>query len=172
MWEIMPQTMFLYDTYSSLTTLLSTWQYFAGQPPLLTRIWGPERGVLWLPFLDLEQRSKSIFGIQSAPPLWTYIIWCWTLKACPVFNPYFAFRAPLCYEALNTKYGPAFNTKYSLKAGGRSECKIWVESGARSQHHIWLGCCMRAFSMLEASSNLPSLEARPGLMWCATELRF
>ena len=33
-----------------------------------------------------------------------------------------AFRAPLCYEALNTKYGPAFNTKYSLKAGGRSEC--------------------------------------------------
>ena len=40
------------------------------------------------------------------------------LRACPAFNPYFAFRAPLCSEALNTKYGPAFNTKYSLKAGG------------------------------------------------------
>ena len=57
-------------------------------------------------------------------------------RAAPALNTYFAFRAPLCYEALNTKYGPAFNTKYSLKAGGRSECKIWVESGARSQHHI------------------------------------
>ena len=60
------------------------------------------------------------------------------LRACPAFNPYFAFRAPLCSEALNTKYGPAFNTKYSLKAGGRSECQIWVESRARSQHHIEL----------------------------------
>ena len=37
---------------------------------------------------------------------------------------------------------------------------------------IWLGCCMRAFSMYRVSSNLPSLIARPGLMWCAIGLRF
>ena len=74
------------------------------------------------------------------------------LKACPAFNPYFVFRvrAPLCSEALNTKYGPAFNAKYSLnakyglKAGhalntiyrfkveGRSECQIWTWSAALS----------------------------------------
>ena len=33
-------------------------------------------------------------------------------------------------------------------------------------HNIY--CCMRAFSMLEASVNLPSLKACPWLMWCAT----
>ena len=31
---------------------------------------------------------------------------------------------------------------------------------------------MKAFSMYEASVNLPSLIARPGLMCCATGLRF
>ena len=30
-------------------------------------------GALRLPFLDLERRSESIFGIQSAPPL--CVIW-------------------------------------------------------------------------------------------------
>ena len=30
--------------------------------------------------------------------------------------------------------------------------------------YIRLGCCMRAFSMYKASSNLSSLEACPGLM--------
>ena len=39
--------------------------------------------------------------------------------------------------------------------------------------NIWLGCCMsRANSMYEISSNQPSLVACPGLMWCATGLRF
>ena len=38
--------------------------------------------------------------------------------------------------------------------------------------HIWLGCCMRANSMYEISSNQPSLVACTGLMWCATRLRF
>ena len=37
---------------------------------------------------------------------------------------------------------------------------------------IWLGCRMRANFMLEISSNQPSLIACPGLMWCATGLRF
>ena len=32
-------------------------------------------GALRLPFLDSERRSESIFGIQSAPPLSSYI-WC------------------------------------------------------------------------------------------------
>ena len=90
------KTMFLYDTFSSLTTLLSTWQYFAGQPPLRIHIWHSE--------------CPSALNLHMV------------LRACPAFNPYLAFRAPLCSEALNTKYGPAFNTKYSLKAGGRSEC--------------------------------------------------
>ena len=38
--------------------------------------------------------------------------------------------------------------------------------------YIWLGCCMRANSMYEISSNQPSLVACTGLMWCATGLRF
>ena len=45
----------------------------------------------------------------------------------------------------------------------------------KSRHHdhdIWLDCCMRAYSMYKISSNLPSLGARPGLMWCAIGLRF
>ena len=46
----------------------------------------------------------------------------------------------ICSGALNAKYGlkagHALNTINSLKAGGRSECQIWVESGARFQHHI------------------------------------
>ena len=44
--------------------------------------------------------------------------------------------------------------------------------GNTAYFHIWLGCCMRAYSMYKISSNLPSLEARPGLMWCAIGLRF
>ena len=50
----------------------------------------------------------------------------------------------------------------------------WVDCGSQvgGYLHIWLGCCMRTFSMLEASLNLPSLEAWPGLMWCAIGLRF
>ena len=51
------------------------------------------------------------------------------LRAFPAFNPYFAFKAPLCYEALNTKYGPAFNTKYSLKAGGALNAKYGLKAG-------------------------------------------
>ena len=39
----------------------------------------------------------------------------------------------ICSGALNAKYGlkagHALNTINSLKAGGRSECQIWVESG-------------------------------------------
>ena len=42
----------------------------------------------------------------------------------------------------------------------------------RSHLCIWLGCCMRANSMYEISSNQPSLVACTGLMWCATGLRF
>ena len=46
--------------------------------------------------------------------------------------------------------------------------------GSKTRHWycIWLGCCMRANSMYEISSNQPSLVACPGLMWCATGLRF
>ena len=40
------------------------------------------------------------------------------------------------------------------------------------RYRIWLGCCMRANSMYEISSNQPTLVACPGLMWCATGLRF
>ena len=35
-------------------------------------------------------------------------------------------------------------------------------SSHHHDHYIWLGCCMRAFSMLKVSSNLASLEASPG----------
>ena len=38
--------------------------------------------------------------------------------------------------------------------------------------YIWLGSCMRAYSMYKTSSNLPSLEACTELIWCATGLRF
>ena len=48
-----------YIQFAYNVTLYLTVLCIAGQPPLL--------------FLDLECRSESIFGIQSAPPLWTYI---------------------------------------------------------------------------------------------------
>ena len=104
MWEILPQTMFLYDTFSSLTTLLSTWQYFAGQPPLLTKIWGLERGALQLPFLPLERRSESIFGIQSAP----------------------CFQAIYGVESVPRS---ALSLKMGVKAPPRSGPQILVKSG-------------------------------------------
>ena len=50
-------------------------------------------GALRLPFLDSERRSESIFGIESAPPLSSYI-WCWKRAPPPAFNPYLALRAP------------------------------------------------------------------------------
>ena len=160
--EILPQTMFLYDTFSSLTTLLSTWQYFAGQPPLLTKIWGPERGALWLPFLDLERRSKSIFGIQSAHPLWTFI-GCWeraplsthiwhserpppafklymVLRAPPALKPYLAFRAPPRFQAI---YGvesvprSALSLKMRVKAPPPAlDLKFWLRAAAALQSTV------------------------------------
>ena len=55
----------------------------------------------------------------------------------------------------------------SLASVAKEEAKeVWTLA------NIWLGCCMRAYSMYKVSSNLPSLEARPGLMWCAIGLRF
>ena len=62
-----------YIQFTYNITLYLTVLCIAGQPPLLTKIWGLERGALRLPFLDLERRSESIFGIQSAPPL--CVIW-------------------------------------------------------------------------------------------------
>ena len=64
-------------------------------------------------------------------------------RAAPALNQNLRSRAGERFDSLtlSAKYalkaGSAFNTIYSLKAGGgRSECQIWVESGARFQHHI------------------------------------
>ena len=71
--------------------------------------------------------------------------------------------------------------KKRLSCIQNSRCLRWVFTLRRfnqlTQHNllspsIWLGCCMRANSMYEISSNQPSLVACPGLMWCATGLRF
>ena len=48
----------------------------------------------------------------------------------------------------------------------------WQMLNYKMNTYIWLGFYRRAYSMSEVSSNQPSLEACPGLMWCATGLRF
>ena len=121
MWEILPQTMFLYEydtiQFSYNVTLYLT--VLCRAAPALNQNLRSRAGGALTPIFRLRAALQvHIWHSERPSALNLYMV----LRACPAFNPYFAFRAPLCYEALNTKYGPAFNTKYSLKAGGRSEC--------------------------------------------------
>ena len=75
-------------------------------PTILTlRAWGRFDSNIWT-----QSGAPSPYLAFRAPPAFKLYM---VLKACPAFNPYLAFRAPLCSEALNTKFGPAFNTKYT-----------------------------------------------------------
>ena len=83
---------------------------------------------LWLPFLDLERRSKSIFGIQSAPPLWTYI-WCW--ECAPLSTHIWHSERPR-FQAINGVESvpcAALSLKMGVKAPPRSGPQILVKSG-------------------------------------------
>ena len=129
--EILPQTMFLYEydtiQFSYNVTLYLT--VLCRAAPALNQNLRSRAGGALTPIFRLRAALQvHIWHSERPSALNLYMV----LRACPAFNPYFAFRAPLCYEALNTKYGPAFNTKYSLKAGGRSECQIWTRSAALS----------------------------------------
>ena len=133
----------------------------------------------WAGWLASIQHMAHIWCWKRAPPLSTHI---WhserppafklymVLRACPAFNPYFAFRAPLCSESLNTKYGPAFNTKYSLKAGGALNAKYRLKAGhalnticrfkaeGRSDCQIWIRSA--ALSLKMGVEALPALDLK------------
>ena len=86
-------------------------------------------GALRLPFLDSERRSESIFGIQSAPPLSSYI-WCWkraplsthiwhSERPSPRFQAIYGVESvppPLSTHIWHSERPPAFKLYMVLRA--------------------------------------------------------
>ena len=106
-------------------------------------------GALWLPFLDSERRSESIFGIQSAPrfqaiygvesvprfqpifgiqsaplPLWSYI-WCWK-------------RHPLSTHIWHSER-PRFQAIYGVESVPRSALRRHLRTAPNGNDKIWIG---------------------------------
>ena len=63
-------------------------------------------GALWLPFLDLERRSESIFGIQSAPRFQAI----YGVESVPRFQPIFCIQSAPRFQAIFcVESGPIFS---------------------------------------------------------------
>ena len=80
-----------------------------------------------------------------------------------------------CQETNNVQGGKGAPSKWAFQAINLTDHYVFGKKWTRNASDwidIWLGCCMRANSMYEISSNQPTLVACPGLMWCATGLRF
>ena len=118
------------------------------------RIWGfsahdfntRSGGALRLPFLDSERRSESIFGIQSAPPLSSYI-WCWK-------------RAPLSTHIWHSERpSPRFQAIYGVESVPRFQPIFSIQSAFKLYFVLKAG----PYLVFRASEQRGALNAKYGL---------